>query len=55
MSSSFSPLACFWLRLLSEDTNRHLNFADTKIKVGIEYKDLHLYVYLITEKQKFMI
>ena len=51
MSSSFSPMACVWLRLLSEDTN----FADTKIKVGIEYKDLHLYVYLITEKQKFMI
>ena len=49
MSSSFSPLACAWLRLLSED------IADTKIKVGIEYKDLHLYVYLITEKQKFMI
>ena len=50
MSSSFSPLACVWLRLLSEDTNRH-----TKIKVGIEYKDLHLYVYLITKKQKLVI
>ena len=44
MSSSFSPLACAWLRLLSED------IADIKIKVGIEYKDLHPYVYLITEK-----
>ena len=50
MSSSFSPLACLLLRLLCEPT-----IADTKIKVGIEYKDLHLYVYLITEKQKFMI
>ena len=38
MSSSFIPLACVWLRLLSEETNRP---ADTKIKVGIEYKDLH--------------
>ena len=52
MPSSFSPLACAWLRLLSEDTNR---LADTKIKVGIEYKDLHLYVYLITKKQKLVI
>ena len=43
MSSSFSPLACAWLRLVS--------VADIKIKVGIEYKDLHPYVYLITEKQ----
>ena len=49
MSSRFSPLACIWLRLISED------IADTKIKAGIEYKYVHLYVYLITEKQKFMI
>ena len=49
MSSNFSPLACVWLRLLSED------IADTKMKVGIEYKDLHLYVYLITKKQKLVI
>ena len=46
MPSSFSPLACAWLRLLSEDTKRH-----TKIKIGIEYKDLHLFVYLITENK----
>ena len=51
MSSSFSPLACVWPRLLSKDTN----LSDTKIKVGIEYKDLHLYVYLITKKQKLVI
>ena len=49
MSSSFSPLACAWLRLLSEDIKRQI--ADIKIKIGIEYKDLHPYVYLITEKQ----
>ena len=55
MSSSFTPLAFTWLRSLSKETKRNSNFADTKIKVGIEYKDLHLYVYLITEKQKFMI
>ena len=52
MSSSFSPLACAWPRLLSDDIKR---LADIKIKVGIEYKDLHPYVYLITEKQQFMI
>ena len=29
--------------------------AAINMKIGIKYKDLHLYIHLITEKQHFMI
>ena len=45
MSSSLSTFACAQLRLLSENTKRHI-----KINGGIMYENLQLYVYLITKK-----